>query len=239
MSRSKSHPAAVSPATAQTISPLQRMEDSDERTDVAALHAVVLREREEPNEGAEPVSLWLITFMGAVLFWGGFYLQRYSGGYHALVYNENASELTAESAKGPAAAVDLYALGQRTFANTCEKCHQANGQGLTGQYPSLVGSDWVLAAGPARIIRIVLDGLQGPIEVKGQSFNNVMVPWREVFSDQEIAAVLTYVRGQKDWGHNAGPITPAQVAAIREKTKDRSSLGSWTAPELQAVPEME
>ncbi len=238
MSPRKNHVSRGPRAGAGDSTPLQRLEDREERMDVAELHAVILRERAEPKEGAEPISIWLITFMGILLFWGGVYLQKYSGGYQALVYNETVTGMN-PATNAPAPALDLIALGQRTFANTCEKCHQANGQGLSGQYPSLVGSEWVLAPGPARVIRIVLDGLQGPIEVKGQQFNNTMVPWRDVFSDQEIAAVLTYVRGEKNWGNNAGPVTPAQVSAIREKTKSRPAIGSWTVAELQAVPETE
>lgn len=217
---------------------LERLEDREDRTDVSSLHAAILREHGEPKEGQEPLSLWLIGLMSALLFWGGFYLQRYSGGYQPLVYDEKSSG-AAPVVAGPAPSVDLFAQGKRIFADTCGKCHQPNGQGLPGQYPPLTGSEWVLAAGPARIIRIVLDGLNGPIQVKGVEFNNQMVPWRDVFSDQQIAAALTYVRGEKDWGNNAAPITPEQVAAVRQKTKDRPNVGPWTAPELLAVPETE
>ncbi len=223
----------------QAPSPLSTLEDREEHTDVARLHTVILREREEPKEGAEPVSLWLITFMGVLLFWGGFYLQRYSGGYEPLVYNENAGGAVLVQTNAPAPGVNLYAEGKRIFANTCERCHQANGQGLSGQYPPLAGSDWVRAPGHARVIRIVLDGLNGPIQVGGAQFSNTMVPWRDVFSDHDIAAVLTYIRQQKEWGNSGDEVKPEEVAAIREKTKDRPNTGAWTAAELQAIPEVE
>ena len=217
---------------------LNRQEDREEGTDVVSMHAAVLREKGEPKEGREPISLWLVALMSGLLFWGGFYLQRYSGGYKPSIYNENSSGVAPVQAAA-APVLDLFAQGKRLFADTCGKCHQLNGQGTPGQYPPLAGSEWVLAAGPARMIRIVLDGLQGDITVKGTTFNNQMVPWRDVFSDQQIAAVITYVRGEKDWGNTAGEVKPEQVAAIREKTKTRPATGSWTAPELQAIPENE
>jgi hypothetical protein len=89
------------------------------------------------------------------------------------------------------------------------------------------------------MIRIVLDALQGPVKVKGLDFNNTMTPWRDTLTDQQIAAVVTYVRTQKDWGHNASPVTPEEVAAIRAKTKSRPATGPWTAAELAAIPEHE
>jgi len=196
------------------------------------------REPAEPREDYPPLPLWLVAFAGALLFWGGIYLQRYSGGYAATVYDENLSGL------GPAktnvvAPVDPYALGQRLFADTCAKCHQPDGRGVPGQYPPLVGSEWVLTSGPARMIRIVLDALQGPVKVKGMEFNNTMTPWRDTLTDQQIAAVITYVRRQKDWDNKASAVTPADVAEIRKKTKDRPAFGPWTVSDLLAIPEHE
>ena len=234
------HPDKPSAVPAAPPSPpLRTLEDREERTDVANLHSVILRERDEPKEGAEPISLGLITLMGVLLFWGGLYLQRYSGNYEALVYNENAGGAVLVQTNATAPPVHLFAEGKRIFANTCERCHQANGQGLPGQYPPLAGSEWVQAPGHSRIIRIVLDGLNGPIQVNGAQFSNTMVPWRDVFSDHQIAAVLTFIRQQKDWGNNGDEVKPEEVAAIRAKTKTRPATGAWTAQELQAVPEVE
>ena len=192
----------------------------------------------EPGETQRPIPLWLVVFIGGFFAWGGFYVQRYSGGYQALVYNEDASGLGLASTNA-APIVDPYSLGKRLFADTCAKCHQPDGQGLPGQYPPLVGSEWVLAQGPARMIRIVLDAVQGPITVKGLPYNSSMTPWRDVLTDQQIAGLITYVRTQKEWAHNASAVTPEEVGAIRKKTKDRSALGPWTAAELLAIPEYE
>jgi mono/diheme cytochrome c family protein len=84
------------------------------------------------------------------------------------------------------------------------------------------------------MIRIVLNGLQGPIVVNGAEYNNVMLPWRDQLTDQDIAAVITFVRGNKEWGNNAGPASPAQVKAIRDATADRGTY--WSPSELLGIP---
>jgi mono/diheme cytochrome c family protein len=237
-----SSPEQPPPASAP-ISRLNQREDLDERTDVIRLHAAVLREQSEPREGLEPLSVWLAGLMGALLFWGGFYLQRYSGGYKPQEYDENSSG--AAPVVAAPAVVDIRVQGKRVFSDICGKCHQENGEGLPGRYPSLVGSDWILAGGPARIIRIALDGLKGPVHVKGEVFNAAndpgitMVPWRANLSDQDIAAALTYIRSQKDWGNNASEVKPEQVAAIRKKTEAHADAGGWTEAELLKIPDNE
>lgn len=211
-------------------------QDSAEGLDVSHVHAAIMREKVEPQEGHEPMPLWLVIFIGAFLFWGGMYMQRFSGGYKPLVYDEHSSGAPVVQAVQPT--VDLFAEGKRLYADTCGKCHQANGQGVPGQYPPLAESEWVNTPRADLMIMIVLDGLQGPIQVKGVTYNQAMVPWRDVFNDRQIAAVISYVRGEKEWGNTATPITPEQVAAVRAATKDRPSIGAWTAEELKAIPEM-
>jgi mono/diheme cytochrome c family protein len=192
----------------------------------------------EPAEAHRPIKLLYVTFLAALFSWAGFYVQRYSGGYFSLEYDETSA--------GPGALktnavqnIDPYTLGKRLFNENCAKCHQPDGLGLPGQYPPLVGSEWPLASGPARVIRIVLDGLNGPITVKGLPFNNSMTPWRDTFNDQQISAVITFVRTQKEWGHTASAVTPEEVAAIRQKTKGRAAIGPWTPAELLALPDHE
>ena len=72
------------------------------------------------------------------------------------------------------------------------------GLGAAVEFPPLAGSEWVLEPGPNRIIRIVLNGFGGPVTVKGQSFQNTMVPFRDILNDTQIAQVLMYIRSE--WG---------------------------------------
>lgn len=189
----------------------------------------------EPGESHRPISVWVVTFMGVLLFWGGLHLQSYSGAYHPLVYDENSFGIGG-AVTNVVKEVDPYVLGKRLFADTCAKCHQADGLGLPGQYPPLANSEWVLADSPDRMIRIVLDALQGPVKVNGVTFNNVMTPWRDTLNDQQIAAIITYERTHKEWGHHASPVAPEQVAAIRKETQAQAAIGPWTAEALLAIP---
>jgi mono/diheme cytochrome c family protein len=126
-----------------------------------------------------------------------------------------------------------YEKGRRIYRANCAACHQESGLGVSGQFPPLAGSDWVLTEGPNRIIKLVLNGISGPIKVNGQTYNNVMVPWRDTLKDEDIAAVVTYIRSE--WGNKASDVKPEQVAKIREATRDK--VGSWTADALLALPD--
>jgi mono/diheme cytochrome c family protein len=61
-----------------------------------------------------------------------------------------------------------------------------------------------------------------------------MPPFASVLSDAQIAAILTYIRGNTAWGNNASPVTPEQVRAVRQQTADRDRY--WSADELLAIP---
>jgi len=168
----------------------------------------------------------LVFLLGVLVYTADMYLMNNSGSFQARVYYP-LKQL-------PVASDDLAAKGEQIFKNYCSACHQPNGAGSRAlNFPPLAGSEWVLAEGPNRIIRIVLNGLAGPIEVKGEQYSNNMLPWKDTMSDEDIAAVLTYVRSA--WGNDASGVTVEQVSAIREATADRSI--NWTAPELLRVPE--
>jgi mono/diheme cytochrome c family protein len=130
----------------------------------------------------------------------------------------------------------MFVNGQRVYMTYCSVCHQVTGQGLPGQFPPLAGSEWVMTQSPNRMIRLALDGIQGPITVKGQNFNGAMPPWRELLTDADIAAVLTYVRGNKNWGNSASAVTPEQVKTVRDKVAARPA---WAPDELLQVSETE
>ena len=130
------------------------------------------------------------------------------------------------------AAVDAAPIdGSKLFSVTCAACHQVTGEGLGETYPPLVGSEWVTGS-DARMVRILLQGLSGPVDVAGQAYNGAMPAWGGVLKDAEIAAIATYVRSA--WGNKATPITTAAVTAIRKATASRTT--PWTAPEIAQVP---
>jgi mono/diheme cytochrome c family protein len=101
---------------------------------------------------------------------------------------------------------------------------------VAGVYPPLAGSEWV-NGDEAKVVRILLHGVTGPIEVAGETFNGMMPPWGGTLKDDDIAAVLTYVRST--WGNTGAAITAAKVASIRAATTSRTT--PWTAAELAQV----
>ncbi len=123
-----------------------------------------------------------------------------------------------------------YDAGRVMYEATCLACHQQHGLGQPGLAPPLVDSEWV-AGSEQRLIRIVLNGLRGPIKVKGESFELDM-PALGVLDDDQIAAALTYVR--REWGHAFEPVSPATVKKVREATATRED--AWTMADLLKVP---
>ena len=122
-------------------------------------------------------------------------------------------------------------LGREVYMRptACVTCHQANGEGQVGVFPPIAGSDW-LKGDPDRSIKIVLWGLIGEIEVEGTVYNSAMTPQASLLKNDEVAAVLTYVRNS--WGLQEGPVTEEQVATVREAHKDRTETDFWTVEEI-------
>lgn len=118
--------------------------------------------------------------------------------------------------------------GAQLFTLYCSACHGADGKGATGgAFPPLAGSPWV--AGDAdRAIKIVLQGLHGPVDVLGVTYNLEMPPQGAMLPDDQIAAILTYVRSA--WGNQSTPVTAEFVKSVRAATSDRKV--AWTSQEI-------
>lgn len=198
--------------------------EEQRQPDPAALVAAAMREMAEPKDGIAPTPVWLMLFFFVLAGWSGYYIANNAGAFRGDVYNEHFAQGSApHEAPRPA---DPMVLGHQTF-NVCMQCHQDTGKGIPGTYPPLVGSPVVLGD-PATPIRILLHGLQGEITVEGGTFNGQMPSW-DRFSDEQIAAVLTYVRNS--WSNSAPAVDPKLVATIRKQTGTRAQ--PWTWPELQ------
>lgn len=101
---------------------------------------------------------------------------------------------------------------QKLYNTFCGTCHQSDGRGARGRMPPLAGSEWV-TGNKQRLIYVALNGLRGPIEVNGESYNSVM-PSLGYLNDDDLATILTYVR--RSFGNQAGPVSPEEVKALRE-----------------------
>jgi mono/diheme cytochrome c family protein len=177
----------------------------------------------EPQAGRTAVPVWLIVLLFVILYWGMVYFDQHGGWFNEQVYAPYRSYQEVETWQPVSGAGGLAQQGKLVYNKpTCVACHQADGKGTAGQFPSLVQSEWVQEPEPGRIIRAVLNGISGPFPFKGQTFNGAMVPWKDALTDEEIAAVLTYVRTNPEWGNKAPEVKPERVKAVREKTKSRN-----------------
>ena len=212
--------------------------DYGETADVHEVHAAIQREKREPRVGLEPLSIWLIAVYGLAIFTGGAYLGRYSGNFSGdgldPLMGPPPAKKTAGGLAGGEQQVELSPRdrGKKIFSANCQTCHQANGQGVPGQYPPLAGSEFT-TGGSRRPAMIVMKGLQGPVKVKGQQYGTaVMQPWDKTLTDQKIADVLTYERSE--WGNQASPVTADQIATLRKELASHPE--SYTEPDILAVP---
>ncbi len=121
------------------------------------------------------------------------------------------------------------ARGREFYERVCASCHHRRGIGSAGLAPPLAYSPWV-AAPPEALARIVLQGLRGPVNVDGHTWNGIMPGHGTIpeLDDELAAGLLTYVRTA--FGNNRGAVTPELVRRVRVETAERS--GMWTVDEL-------
>ena len=134
---------------------------------------------------------------------------------------------------------DLFNKGKAIYSREgfCTTCHQPDGKGLPASgFPPLTGNKWVLGS-QDRLIKIVLKGLYGPMEVQGKKYSGQvpMTPFGGMLKDDEVAAVVTYVRNS--FGNKASAISPAKVKQVRAATK--SKTGFYSPQELLKQHPME
>lgn len=131
---------------------------------------------------------------------------------------------TALSGKGR----ELFVKGKALYAKEgfCITCHQADGKGLpVSGFPPLNTTKWV-TGNENRLIKVVLKGLHGPMVVNGKKYPGQvpMTPFEGMMSDEEVAAVLTYVRNS--FGNKASVVTPEKVKTIRAQSKSHKGFYS-------------
>ncbi|HWC59871.1 MAG TPA: cytochrome c [Verrucomicrobiae bacterium] len=184
------------------------------------------------------VPIWLIVVCFLLLYWGAVYFDEHGGWFDPQVYTPYVSAEQVQNFQVGGGETS-FERGRKIYGRTCIACHQANALGTPGTFPPLAGSDWVNEKEPGRMIRIVLHGFQGGgLVVNGKPFSTGSsmtafgLPPPVGLTDEEIADVITFVRGNAEWGNKASPVTPEQVTAIRAKT---ATHGPFSPAEILTV----
>lgn len=146
-------------------------------------------------------------------------------------------EFTAANLKGPDAR--LFVKGREVYSREgfCGTCHQPDGKGLPASgFPPLNNTNWA-EGNKDRLIKLVLKGLHGPIEVQQKTYPGQvpMTAFEGMLNDEEVAAVITYVRNS--FGNNSSPVSAGDVKKIRDATK--SKTGFYSPQELLKQHPME
>ncbi len=139
------------------------------------------------------------------------------------VEEQKTEELSSTKLKGQE--LELFNLGKQIYAKEgyCSTCHQPDGNGLSASgFPPLNGK-WV-TGNEDRLIKLVLKGLLGPISVNGKEYPGQvpMTPFGGLLKDEEVAAVLTYVRNS--FGNEASAIYPDKVKEVRAATENKKDF---------------
>lgn len=120
-----------------------------------------------------------------------------------------------------ACVTNANAADANSFNAHCATCHQPNARGVPGFYPPLadsIGNVLRVKRGRTYLIDVVLNGMAGPVEIKGTSYTGLMPSQAASLSDEEIASALNYVLTKfnaAELPKDFAPITAAEVHAAR------------------------
>ncbi len=117
-----------------------------------------------------------------------------------------------------------YDTGQKLYAQRCAGCRKDQGEG-GAEAVALAGSRWVTEQ-TATLVRIMTAGKEGAA--------GLMPPLGKTMSDDELAAVLTYVRGS--FGNRANPVQAAEVKETRSRIPSAARVPVRSLPFPASTP---
>jgi mono/diheme cytochrome c family protein len=199
---------------------MQAARDEHGRVRLEAIVAASWLDKEEglpivEEAGKHPLDEWMVHAHETAL--------AHLNGHSVLEKKEEAVKTQLAGAER-----DLFIKGHEIYNREgfCVTCHQADGNGLDASgFPPLAGTEWVLGS-EERLIKLTLKGLMGPIEVLNKQYPGQvpMTPFGGMLNDEEVAAVLTYVRNS--FGNKAPAIRPEKVKEVRTATADKTGFYS-------------
>ncbi len=187
----------------------------------------------EPTATRSSAPMWIIVVTLVLLFTGGLFLDSHSGWFDKNVYAPYQSREQLESIQPKSGEKQLLARGKAVYESVCGICHGSDGLGKPGQAPALAGSEWVMAKGASRLAHIPLAGVAGAIQVGGKDWNMNMAAMGAALPDEDVAAVLTYIRSS--WGNKADAVTADDVKKVRAEIG--KSPQPYSGSQLLKMPE--
>lgn len=137
--------------------------------------------------------------------WRIFYYEEGIPGYNEVPVTMAESVISEEKTD------EALLPGKKVYETYCAACHMMSGNGAPGMNPPLVDTEWVLGD-KERLINVVLNGMNEPVKIKGEIYQNIMAS-HSFLTDQQIADVLSYVRNS--WGNKASYVTADEVTRVR------------------------
>jgi mono/diheme cytochrome c family protein len=208
----------------------KREEKSPEMSDDELIesHIALNDEKHPPTMGFLRAPLIFVFVFGCLVFFCSIQLAKTTNKFSLHPAKEDV-KLTPEEQKVRTFERKIES-GKKLFALKCSSCHQLNGLGLPGQFPPLAGSKWT-TSDPGLITKIVLKGLKGEIEVKGETYGQALNMVPLPLKDQEIAKITTYVR--QAWGNKASEITKEEVSEFMAESTNQ--VDQWTGEQLRSM----
>ena len=196
--------------------------------DVQSVHAQLMREKDEPEEGFSGADRSDLYFLRTLLL-GRCVPDRKRWSFRWDVYDPDFKEVRLKPSPSWRKSAPRCSVGSA-------QCHLPMVRACPSAFPPLVASKWV--TGSERLARILINSLNGPVEVKGETYNGNMPafgPNGLNLKPRQIAGVLTYIRAE--WGNAAPEVTEEALKGYIDSYGERSS--PWTAEELLADFPME
>ncbi len=111
----------------------------------------------------------------------------------------------------------LLSLGKAVYDSRCAECHGGNGEGMPPAYPPLAGNQSIQMTSAVNAIRMVLNG-GFPPGTAGNPKPYGMPPFAQILSNDEVAAVVTYIR--TSWGNQGTPVAAGEANQLRSAPLD-------------------
>ncbi len=152
---------------------------------------------------------------------------------NSLSSNEPAPPPSSAASPAQPMAQALYKTrGGLGYVQFCSACHRLDGRGVAELFPTLADNPAVRSKDPSSVIHVVLSGWKSAETQRyPRSFG---MPNFSSLSDQELAEIVTFVRG--GWGNQGEAVSPEQIKKIRDQIHLKpQDLGGFATPRFAAL----